>query len=74
MDTYTLLREFADSWFLIAMFSFFVGVAIWAFWPSQRHNRIDASMIPFRDSETGSGADRTERAGKNDFLKGAQNG
>ncbi|PTX56870.1 cytochrome c oxidase cbb3-type subunit 4 [Litoreibacter ponti] len=49
MDTYSILREFADSWMLLAMFTFFVGVAIWAFLPSQRGAREDASMIPFRN-------------------------
>ncbi|WP_370230498.1 cbb3-type cytochrome c oxidase subunit 3 [Cognatishimia sp.] len=49
MDTYSLLREFADSWVLLAMFSFFVGVGIWAFWPSLAQDRKDASMIPFRN-------------------------
>ena len=52
MDTYSLLREIADSWVLLAMFLFFIGVGIWAFLPSQRHARQEASMIPFRD-ETG---------------------
>lgn len=51
MDTYTLLRAFADSWFLIAMFSFFVGAGLWAFWPSQRDARQDAATIPFRDEK-----------------------
>lgn len=49
MDTYSLLREIADSWVLLAMFLFFVGVAIWAFLPSQNPARKAASMIPFRD-------------------------
>ena len=48
MDTYSLLREFADSWVLLAMFTFFVGVAIWAFLPSQNAAREDARQIPFR--------------------------
>lgn len=52
METYSLLREIADSWVLLAMFCFFVGVAIWAFLPSQREARRDASMIPFRNDET----------------------
>ena len=29
MDTYSLLREIADSWVLLAMFLFFAGVVIW---------------------------------------------
>ena len=48
METYTLLRAFADSWFLIAMFAFFIGAGIWAFWPGQRSARRDAAQIPFR--------------------------
>ena len=50
METYSLLREFADSWVLLAMFCFFIGAAIWAFLPSQNAARVDASMIPLRDS------------------------
>ena len=34
---------------LIAMFAFFVGAGVWAFWPSQRSARLDAAQIPFRD-------------------------
>ncbi len=49
MDTYSLLREIADSWVLLAMFSFFVGAGLWAFLPSQSNARRDASMIPFRN-------------------------
>lgn len=49
METYTLFREIADSWVLLAMFAFFLGAGVWAFWPSQKSKRIDASLIPFRD-------------------------
>ncbi len=49
MDTYSLLRQFADSWVLLAMFLFFLGVAIWAFLPSQNAARRDASLIPLRN-------------------------
>ncbi|MEM7753351.1 MAG: cbb3-type cytochrome c oxidase subunit 3 [Pseudomonadota bacterium] len=56
MDTYSLLREFADSWALLALFSFFIGVAVFAFWPSLSAERRDAADIPFRhdrpDSDT----------------------
>ena len=51
MDTYSLLREIADSWVLLAMFIFFIGVAIWAFLPSQKNAREDARMIPFRHDD-----------------------
>ena len=49
MDTYSFLRELADSWVLLAMFAFFLAAAIWAFWPGLNHAREDASMIPFRN-------------------------
>ncbi|MEP5155484.1 cbb3-type cytochrome c oxidase subunit 3 [Planktotalea sp.] len=49
MDTYSFLRELADSWVLLAMFGFFAGSAIWAFWPGLSSARKDASMIPFRN-------------------------
>lgn len=48
MDTYSLLREFADSWALLALFAFFIGAAIFAFWPSFNAERRDAADIPFR--------------------------
>jgi cytochrome c oxidase cbb3-type subunit 4 len=49
MDTYSLLRQIADSWVLLAMFGFFIGAAVWAFLPSQSAARHDASMIPLRN-------------------------
>lgn len=49
METYTFLREFADSWFLLFMFLMILGIWVWAFWPGQIRNREEASMIPFRN-------------------------
>ena len=48
MDTYSLLREIADSWVLLALFAFFIGAAVFAFWPSMAADRRDAADIPFR--------------------------
>ncbi len=47
MDTYSLLREFADSWVLLALFAFFVGVFVWAWRPGSRavHTEIAASVF-----------------------------
>ena len=70
METYTLLRQFADSWVLLAMFGFFAGAAIWAFLPSQNKARQDASMIPFRNDTPHSAPNAT--AAEN--LKGSQDG
>ena len=71
METYTFLRAFADSWFLIAMFTFFIGAGVWAFWPSQRAARQDAAEIPFRDDQSCANACANCTC-KNDFLKGMQ--
>ena len=49
METYSILREFADSWFLIAMLVFFLGTWVFAFWPSLKSARDDAASIPLRD-------------------------
>ncbi|MCY4336046.1 MAG: cbb3-type cytochrome c oxidase subunit 3 [Litoreibacter sp.] len=74
MDTYTLLREFADSWFLIAMFAFFIGTWVFAFWPSLKGDREAAASIPFRDEAPACTKDCATCACTTDFLKGAENG
>jgi len=71
METYTVLRAFADSWFLIGMFSFFVGAGVWAFWPSQHAARRDAAEIPFREDAPCQNSCANCTC-KNDFLKGMQ--
>ena len=49
METYSIFREIADSWVLLAMFVFFVSAGVWAFLPSLNSAREEASMIPLRD-------------------------
>ncbi len=49
METYTALRQFADSWALLAMTLFFIGVVVFAFRPGSRKNADEASRIPLRD-------------------------
>lgn len=49
MDTYTLLRSFADSWWLIAMVGFFVGVSAYALRPGSRAMHADIAAIPLRN-------------------------
>ena len=49
METYTFLRELADSWVLLAMFLFFIGVCLWVFRPSARAADAEAAGIPFRN-------------------------
>lgn len=49
MDTYTAMRHFADSWALIAMALFFVGVVFFAFRPGSRKLADEAANIPLKD-------------------------
>ena len=56
METYTWMREFADSWMLLAMTLFFLGVIVWAFRPGSGPTHRDTANIPFRN-ETLSDAD-----------------
>jgi cytochrome c oxidase cbb3-type subunit 4 len=49
METYTMMRHFADSWGLLAMALFFVGVVIFAFRPGSRKAATRAADIPFKD-------------------------
>ncbi|MEM6481846.1 MAG: cbb3-type cytochrome c oxidase subunit 3 [Pseudomonadota bacterium] len=48
-NTYTLLREFAGSWMLIAMMMFYVTACLWAVSPRRREANADAAQIPFRN-------------------------
>ena len=51
MDTYSILREIADSWVLLALVIFFVGAVVWAFRPGSRAIHRDTSNIPFRHED-----------------------
>ena len=51
METYSLLREFADSWMLLALFAFFVAMLVWVFRPGSRSVHRDTANIPFRHDD-----------------------
>ncbi|MDH5797242.1 MAG: cbb3-type cytochrome c oxidase subunit 3 [Paracoccaceae bacterium] len=51
MDTYSLLREIADSWVLLVLFIFFVLVILWAFRPGSSKTYRDTADIPFRHDD-----------------------
>ncbi|OWU86461.1 hypothetical protein ATO6_06530 [Oceanicola sp. 22II-s10i] len=51
MELYSLLREFADSWMLLALFTFFIGVIVWVFRPGSRSTYEDTASIPFRHEQ-----------------------
>ncbi|WP_049641205.1 CcoQ/FixQ family Cbb3-type cytochrome c oxidase assembly chaperone [Candidatus Rhodobacter oscarellae] len=71
METYTILRAFADSWFLLAMFCFFIAACALAFWPSQRRARQEAAEIPLRDDTP---ADVTPQDATNTNTNETRNG
>jgi cytochrome c oxidase cbb3-type subunit 4 len=51
MEEYTVLRQFADSWMLLSLFAFFVGVIYWAFRPGSKKIHQDTANIPFRHTD-----------------------
>ncbi len=51
METYSLLREFADSWMLLLLFAVFVGVFFWVIRPGSREIHRDTASIPFRHDD-----------------------
>jgi cytochrome c oxidase cbb3-type subunit IV len=51
METYTLLRSFADSWHLLFMTAFFIGVVVWAFRPGSRRVHDDVANSIFRNDD-----------------------
>ena len=55
METYSILRQFADSWGLLAMVIFFVGVILYALRPGAKAKKLydDSAQIPFRNEHPG---------------------
>ncbi|GLK64084.1 CcoQ/FixQ family Cbb3-type cytochrome c oxidase assembly chaperone [Paracoccus kondratievae] len=49
MDRYSFLRELADSWVLLALVIFFLGVVVFAFRPGSRPMHRDAAESIFRN-------------------------
>ncbi len=68
METYTVLRQLADSWALLALFAFFVGAILWAWRPGSRRLHDDAGQVPFRHEDRPA---PTDRASDRDDDRGA---
>ncbi|MGB3279272.1 MAG: cbb3-type cytochrome c oxidase subunit 3 [Pseudorhodobacter sp.] len=64
METYSLLREFADSWMLVFLSAVFMVVVFWAFRPGSRAIHDDAAASIFRhdDKPAADMADRPNEA------------
>lgn len=51
METYTVLRYFADSWMLLFLSIFFICVVLRAYWPSRSKVYAEIAQIPFQYDE-----------------------
>jgi cytochrome c oxidase cbb3-type subunit 4 len=49
METYTMMRHFADSWGLLAMALFFVGAIGFVFRPGAKKLADEAASIPLKE-------------------------
>ena len=60
METYTFLRELADSWVLLAMTLFFAAMILWTLRPGSKATHDDISRIPLRNEDRPAGARQGE--------------
>lgn len=51
METYTFLRQLADSWVLLLLTLFFLGVLLFAWRPGSRAMHQDAAESIFRNEK-----------------------
>jgi cytochrome c oxidase cbb3-type subunit IV len=51
MPIYEILRQFADSWMLLALTGVFLGVIVFAFRPGSRPLHDDAAAVIFRHDD-----------------------
>ncbi|MCO5734819.1 cbb3-type cytochrome c oxidase subunit 3 [Rhizobium sp. SSA_523] len=49
MEIYTAMRHFADSWGLLAMALFFIGVVIVTLLPGAKSSAREAAKIPLKE-------------------------
>lgn len=60
MENYSLLRELADSWGLLVLFTFFIGMVAWVLRPGSRATHRDCAAIPLRHDDRPAAADDKE--------------
>lgn len=51
METYSFLRQLADSWFLLAMVLIFLGIVFWVMFGNSKKYRDTAKSI-FRNEDS----------------------
>lgn len=64
MDNYSILRQLADSWVLLVLTLFFVGVVLFAFRPGSRRVQRDAAESIFRNETKPAPAPEADAARK----------
>jgi cytochrome c oxidase cbb3-type subunit 4 len=57
MDTYSFLRQLADSWALLALTLIFLGVILWAMRPGSNAVHRDIANSIFRNEKQPAGPD-----------------
>lgn len=60
METYSFLRGLADSWALVVLVLFFVGVIAFVFRPGSRRKHDDAAESIFRHEKRPARTDKKE--------------
>jgi cytochrome c oxidase cbb3-type subunit IV len=51
MHTYSIMREFADSWALLSLTLVFLAIIAWAWRPGSRKVHDDVAKVPFRHED-----------------------
>lgn len=53
MDLLLELSQIARTWWSVWLMILFLGIVLWAMWPSRQRRKEmrDASMIPFREDD-----------------------
>ena len=72
METYTLLRTFADSWHLLFMFLFFIGVFLFILRPGANKTHRDSANMIFRNDDKPADDDDRYRTVRHTDLKEAK--
>jgi cytochrome c oxidase cbb3-type subunit 4 len=65
VETYTALRSFADSWHLLFMFCFFIGMVLFLFRPGSRKLHDESANLIFRNDDRPAPADEAPAHGRN---------
>jgi cytochrome c oxidase cbb3-type subunit 4 len=51
METYSTLRQIADSWGLLLLFVIFIGIVVYAFRPGSKAKYEDVAKIPLQKTD-----------------------